>query len=242
MKKSTFIAALMAVSLSAIPYPSFAQPLKGRLSLGYTDTTGNTEEEKVNFNFKLRDEKRENFLLRYEGLVNYGKASGEVNSDKKQLGVVGEFVKDSRNSWYVQSGVLKDRFAGYETRLNFGAGYYKTLIAEEKVNLKAAAGIEITREDFTDSTSETRQWLKFGLLGDKMLAENIKLISSIDYGAPKSNFEDRYEIDFSIGTLFTVNTKFDFETRYVANYRRTPLVAGKEKTDSTFSSSLVYKM
>lgn len=242
MKKTPYIAALLMLSLINTPMPINAQPMQGRLSLGYTDTTGNTDEQKINFNFNLVDKKKENFNLLYDGLVNYGKSSGEVNSDKKQVGVVGEFVQDDKNSWYVQTGLLKDRFAGYETRLNFGAGFYKTIIAAEKVNLKAAAGLDITREDFTDSTSETRHWLKLGLKGDKMLAENIKLISSIDYGAPKDDFSDRYEIDFAIGTLFTVNSKFDFETRYLTNYRKTPLVQGKEKTDATFSSSLVYKM
>ncbi len=243
MKKNTVLSAIIAIStLSLANLPLLAEPLKGRVSLGYSSTSGNTDEEKINFNFKLKEKKQENFNLLYDGLVNYGKSSGEVSADKKEVGVIGEFVKDARNSWYVQSGLLKDRFAGYETRINFGAGYFKTIMAEAKRNLKAAAGVDITKEDFTDSTSDTRYWLKLGLQGDRMIAENIKLLGTIDYGAPKDDFQDRYEIDFSIGTLFTVNSNFDFETRYIANYRKTPLVEGKEKTDSTFTSSLVYKM
>ncbi len=142
----------------------------------------------------------------------------------------------------MQSGVLKDRFAGYETRLNLGAGAYKTLIARDDQNLKAAAGLEITKEDYTDSTSKTKRWLKLGLIGDRIVRENIKVYSSIDFGAPSKNFEDRYQVDFGIGTIFTVNDRFDLESKYLANYRKTPLVTGKEKTDSTFITNLVYKM
>lgn len=246
MKKSTIlcfaIAIIAILVLSLANLPLLAEPLKGRVVLGYSSTSGNSDEEKVSFNFNLKEKKRKNLNLLYDGLINYGKSSGKVNADKKQIGIVGEIVKDAKNSWYVQSEVLKDRFAGYETRLSLGAGYFRTIIAESERNLKAAAGLDITKEDFTDSTSDTRYWLKLGLQGDRMMAENIKLLSSIDYGAPKNDFKDNFEVDFSIGTLFTVNLNFDFETRYIINYRKTPLVQGKEKTDSTFTSSFVYKM
>jgi putative salt-induced outer membrane protein YdiY len=233
---------VFGVALAFAPLIISAAPLEGRLSLGYTDTSGNTEEENINFDFKLKERKSERLNLLYDGLVNYGKSSGQVNSDKKRLGVIGEFVQDKKNSYYVQSGVLKDRFAGYETRLNLGAGAYKTLIARKDQNLKAAAGLEITKEDYTDSTSSTKKWVKLGLIGDRIVRENIKVYSSIDFGGPSKSFENRYQIDFGIGTIFTVNDRFDLESKYLANYRKTPLVTGKEKTDSTFITNLVYKM
>lgn len=242
MKKSHLTAAIFAALLLLNPISAHAKALEGRLSLGYSDTSGNTDEEKINFDFNLKDKRTDKFNLLYDGLVNYGKASGLVNSDKKRAHVLGEFVQDEKNSFYVESGVLKDRFAGFETRLNFGAGFFKVLVAEEDTNLKAAAGLQITKEDYTDTTSKTQQWVKLGLKGDKVVGENIKLLSSIDLGAPKDNFQDRYEVDFMIGTLFAVNSQFDFETKFITNYRNTPLVSGKEKRDSTFITNLVYKM
>jgi putative salt-induced outer membrane protein YdiY len=156
--------------------------------------------------------------------------------------MIGEFVQDSMNSYYIESGFLKDQFAGYDQRLNLGAGLYKVIIKEENMNLRAAAGIEITKEEFTDSTSKTNEWIKFGLKGDKMMQENMKLYSFIDFGAPSGDYDSRYEVDMGIGTIFTVNSQFDLEAKYLTNYRKTPLVDGKEKTDSTFITNLVYKM
>jgi putative salt-induced outer membrane protein YdiY len=68
------------------------------------------------------------------------------------------------------------------------------------------------------------------------------LYSFIDFGAPSGDYDSRYEVDMGIGTIFTVNSQFDLEAKYLTNYRKTPLVDGKEKTDSTFITNLVYKM
>ncbi|GAB4272671.1 MAG: hypothetical protein Kow0029_11570 [Candidatus Rifleibacteriota bacterium] len=242
MKKSFLTVAIACSFLFANQVSAEAKGLEGRLSLGYSESSGNTEEEKVNFNFNLKNKKNEKLNLLYKGLINYGKSGGNINSDKKQFGVIGEFIKDSKNSFYLESGILKDQFAGYETKLNFGLGHFKTIMADNKRNLKAALGLEITKEDYTDSTSKTRQWLKLGLTGDRMVGENVKLLSSVDFGAPRKKIRNRYEIDFMLGILFTVNSQIDLETKYLANYRKSPLVAGKEKTDSTFLTNLIYKM
>jgi len=242
MKKSKVFASLLFLAGFACLNAVYAAPLEGRLTLGYTDTTGNTEEEKVNFNFNLSEKRSERLILGYRGLANYGKSAGLINSDKKQLGVTAEFVQDENNSFYLNAGGLKDRFAGYDKRLNLGAGFFKHLTRSADKNLKAAAGIDITREDFTDSTSRDQRWLKLGLKGDKQLGKNITGISSIDFGAPQKKYKQRLEVDYMLGALFSVNNKIDLETKYSASYRRSALVAGKQKTDAIYYTSLVYKM
>lgn len=242
MKKSKVFAAILLMAGFAWLNPVSAASLEGRLTLGYTDTTGNTEEEKINFNFNLSEKRSERLVLGYKGLANYGKNAGSINADKKQLGLTAEFIQDENNSFYLNAGGLKDRFAGYDQRLNLGAGLFKHLIKSDDKNLKAAAGIEVTREDFTDSTSRSQRWLKLGLKGDKLLGKNITGISSIDFGAPQKEYQQRLEVDYMLGALFSVNTKIDLEAKYSASYRRSALVAGKEKTDATYFTSLVYKM
>ncbi|MGM0598958.1 MAG: DUF481 domain-containing protein [Candidatus Rifleibacteriota bacterium] len=229
---------LLVLSLNTV----HASSPEGRLSLGYTDTSGNTDEEQLNFDFNLKEKKNERLNFLYNGLFYYGKTNNEITADKKQLGVISEFVQDKFNSYYLETGYLKDTFAGYDSRYNAGLGYYRILIARDDMNLRAAAGIEITREDYTDNSSNTKRWLKFRLNGDRNIGENIKLLSSVNFGAPKNDYDERYEVDFSAGALFSVNSRIDLETRYIRNYRRSPLVAGKEKTDSKFITNLVYKM
>jgi hypothetical protein len=48
-------------------------------------------------------------------------------------------------------------------------------------------------------------------LAKKILEENIRGFSVIDYSIPKRIVNRHYKVDASIGTLFNVNSKFDME-------------------------------
>jgi len=219
-----------------------AAQLDGRLSLGFTSTSGNTDEQKGNFNFDLTQQRNEKLRLGYNGMAIYGRANGETNTDKQNINVVSEFIQNDRDSFYLNSGLLKDRFAGYDQRTNLGLGVYRYFLKSSEANLRGSLGIDMTKEDYTDGTRDTLKWLKFGVNGDKKIGENIKLISSMDLSAPNEDYQNNYQLDTAIGGLCSVNNEIDIEIKYLVNYRKTPLVVGKEKQDSSFLTSLVYKM
>lgn len=219
-----------------------AAPLTGRVSLGYTSTSGNTDEQKSNFNFNLAQQRNEKLKFGYSGSATHGRANGETNADKQGLNMISEFIRNERDSAYVNSGYLKDRFAGYDQRLNVGVGLFRYFVKDDRASLKGSFGVDLTKEEYTDDTSNTEKWLKFGLNGNRKMNENVRLISNIELGTPKSDFNDRYQLDSMIGGLCAVNSEIDLEIKYVVNYRKTPLVAGKEKQDGNFFTSLVYKM
>ncbi len=233
---------LSLLFISLIAPMNFAQPLNGRLSLGYTDSSGNTDEQKLNFDFDFTQKKSEKLNLVYKGLFNYGKAAGVTNSDKKKVKVLSEFVKDVNSSYYANLGVLQDKFAGYESQKTLGLGYLQKIFVGEQYNLSGALGGEFTRDEYTDSTNKTRSWFRAGLNGDRQMAENIKMISELVMVAPKDNFEDQYQVDFALGSVFTVNTQFDLEMKYSVSYKKQPVVTGKQKQDAIFYTNLVYKL
>lgn len=239
--KKTLLATAVAIA-AFFPLTLGAAPLAGRVSLGYTSTSGNTDEQKSNFNFDLSQQRNEKLRFGYSGSATHGRANGETNADKQSVSMVSEFIRNERDSAYVNSGYLKDRFAGYDQRLNMGIGLFRYFVKDDKASLKGSLGIDLTREDYTDDTSSTEKWLKFGLNGNRTMNENLRFISSIELGTPRSDYQDRYQLDSMIGGLCAVNSEIDLEIKYVINYRKTPLVAGKEKQDSNFLTSLVYKM
>ena len=240
MKKSLILAVAAAIAIS--PLATAAEPLQGRLALGYTSTSGNTDEQKTNFNFDLTQQRNERLKLGYNGLAIYGRANGATNTDKQNANFVSEFIKSDRDSFYLNSGYLKDRFAGYDQRINLGGGLYRYFIKGEDTGLRGSFGVDITSEDYTDGTDDTVKWLKFGLNGHKNMGNNIRLVSSIDLGTPHEDYKDRYQVDSMIGGVCAVNEQMDIEVKYLTNYRKTPLVTGKEQMDSNFLTSLVYKM
>lgn len=229
-----FTSLLLAASASA--------PLNGRLSLGYVSTTGNTDESKLNFDFNLNQKRSEKLKLEYSGLFNYGKANGITNTDKKNINVLGEFVKDSKRSYYANIGLLQDEFAGYENQRIIGLGHIWNVIQSKDVNFRLLAGMEFTHDEYTDNTAKDLKWIKVGYKADKQIAENIKLISGLDVVSPKFNISKEYQADFSLGGIFTVNTQFDLETKYSLSYISDPVVAGKKKADTVFYTNLVYKL
>jgi len=240
LKKSAILAVAALIAFS--PLASIAAPVEGRLSLGYTSTSGNTDEQKTNFNFDLTQQRNERLKFGYNGLAIYGRANGETNTDKQNANFVSEFIKSDRDSFYLNSGYLKDRFAGYDQRLNLGTGLFRYFIKGDEAGLRGSFGVDVTREEYTDSTSDTVKWLKFGLNGHKKVGHNVRLVSSLDVGTPHEDYEERYQVDSMIGGVCTVNEQMDIEVKYLTNYRKTPLVAGKERMDSNFLTSLVYKM
>jgi putative salt-induced outer membrane protein YdiY len=219
-----------------------ADPIDGRISLGYIDTSGNTDDQKLNFDFNVSQKRSEQLKMQYNGLYHYGKSSGKTNTDKKKLNTLAEFIQNQKNSMYAKLGLLQDEFAGYDFQTTLGLGLLTKLREGKVYNFKGKAGFEFTKDEYTDSTSKNVEWLSLGLIGDRKISENIKLKSSLDWNSPFDGYEKKYHIDFNIGGVFTVNTKIDLEMKYTTQFRKEPAVAGKEKTDSTFLTSLVYKL
>lgn len=242
MKKSIFkVVTLIAIVAANLPAYS-ASDITGRYSLGYYETTGNTKDQKVNFKLNLADKKSDNLSMQYDGSAIYGKSFGETNADQKKIAVTSEFIQSKRDSFYLRSGYLADRFAGYDQRISAGIGYLRAIFASEQKNLRTRVGAEFTREEYTDSTSQSMQWLKLGFMGDQKLRDNLRLKAQFDFDAPRDDYQDKYEIDFVVGAIMTVTDRVDLELNHSTYYKKTPVVMGKLKTDSTFMSSLVYKL
>jgi len=136
---------------------------------------------------------------------------------------------------------MTDEFAGYDSQVTFGFGYMRYFERCEEKELKVSLGLDFTNEKYTTGKSHDEKWLKAGISAKKILAENIRGFSVIDYSVPSKESKDNYKVDASIGTLFNVNAKFDMEMKHTVSYRQTP-VDGYKRQDNGFYTSLVYKI
>lgn len=241
MNRSRFSAFLLFMLFQLVAGIVYAMPT-GRVSLGYFETSGNSKDQNVNFQFNLSEKKNEKLDMGYDGAVLYGRSAGTTNSDKKSFGITSEFIQDSRNSFYLRSGYLTDEFAGYDQRLNMGFGYLKKLINDEKKSLQSRVGVEMTRDEYTDASKLSMEWLKLGFMGYNQINDNTKIHSKFDFDSPRKDYRTKYQIDMLVGVLVTVSDRMDMEVSHTTNYRKTPVVVGKQKTDSMVVTSLVYKI
>lgn len=245
--KQFLVAFLVVVLAVLVAVPTFAAaassaPLTGRLSLGYNSTSGNTDEQKTNFNFDLAQQRSDKLKFGYTGQAIHGRANGETNADRRNVQFTSEFIRNTYDSFYLNTGYLRDTFAGFDRRLNAGAGLYRYFRKSDAMNLRGSLGLDFTKEDYTDGTNNTLKWLKAGLSGNKSISQNIQLSSFIDLSGPSDGLRDGYRVDYMVGGTYVVNQQIDVEVKYLVNYRKNPMVDGKVSEDTNFLSGIVYKM
>lgn len=241
-KLSLALAALLCMQLSAASVSTAAEhPVSGRFSLGYTRSSGNTDESKANFTFDLAQQRNEHLKFGYKGLFLYSKADDVKTEDKKQFDFLSEFIKNDKFSWYANLGYMKDEFAGYDRQLKLGLGIINYFIKEPDRFFSGTVGIDYTRERYTDDTKHNETWLRLGLDGKTKLAENVYFTADVAFLAPKDDWKDHYRTESSVGLTFTINSRLDAEVKYMYDFNKCP-VDGKDKVDRTFITAITYKI
>ena len=237
---SVFLIGLMMTPLTSASAKSL-EPAKGRVGLGYTESSGNTDESKMNFSLNLTQKRTEQLKFGYDALAIYGKADGQKNADKKQLKFSSEFIKNDKFSWYANFGYMEDEFAGYKDQYKLGLGMINYFIKVEETVFSCSLGLDFTKEKYTDDTKDDETWLRFGLDGKRKIADNVRFAGHFGFVAPKDDTDEAYRTETAVGLIFTINDKIDAEMKYIVDYNKAPVDA-KEKYDRTFITSIAYKI
>ena len=244
MRKFNFLSILLMGMLLA-PLSSASakslEPAKGRVGLGYTESSGNTDESKMNFTLNLTQKRTEQLKFGYDALAIYGKSDGQKNADKKQLKFSSEFIKNDKFSWYANIGYMEDEFAGYKEQYKLGLGMINYFIKGEETVFSCSLGLDFTKEEYTDNTKDDETWLRVGLDGKRKIADNVRFAGHFGFLAPKDDTDECYRTETAVGLIFTINDKIDAEMKYIIDYNKAPVDA-KEKYDRTFITSISYKI
>lgn len=241
MRKFTLVFAALLCMLTSSAFAKAMEPAKGRAGFGYSESSGNTDESKMNFSLNLSQKRNEHLTMRYDALAIYGKDAGEKSADKKTANVVGEFTKNDRLSWYAKAGYLQDEFSGYKDQYTLGLGLINYFTKREETVFSGTLGIDFTKEKYTDNTDHDETWLRLGLDGKRKLAENIRLNCHFGFMAPSEHTNDAYRTEGVTGLVLTVNDRIDAELKYMIDYNKAPVDA-KDKYDRTFIMSIGYKI
>lgn len=239
-KYALIFTALLCMLTSTISAKSM-EPVKGRAGFGYTESSGNTNESKMNFSLKLSQKRTPHMTMRYNALAIYGKDEGEKSADKKSVSIMNEFTKSDVLSWYSKAGYLQDEFSGYEDQYTLGLGLINYFIKEDNTVFSGTLGVDFTNENYTDGTDHDETWLRLGLEGKRKVADNIKFDYHFGFKAPSEQTKHAYRTENSVGLVLTVNEKIDAEIKYMLDYSKAP-VDSKEKYDRTVIMSLGYKI
>ncbi|NLM18059.1 MAG: DUF481 domain-containing protein [Candidatus Riflebacteria bacterium] len=239
----------LAVTLFAILFLSAVAPFAvqaaekpvGRFSLGYYESSGNTDESKINMDLRLSQKISDRQKMEYRATYRKNKADEVVTADKHSFSILNEFVRTERESYYLTGGYLNDEFAGYDRQYTVGGGVMRYCIKSTEQNLRVSAGFDWIKEEYTDNTDDTNAWLRLGLDADKKLNDRIKSFVDFKLLAQPDELEDSYRAETGVGLSFDLAENFDAEIKYELNYKKQP-AAGAKKNDSSVMVSLVYKI
>ena len=132
-------AALFALStLHALPVAA-ADPLAGKLELGYLATSGNTETSSLNAKFVLTyevDKWRHNL----NAAVDHAEDSGVTTAERNQFGVKSDYKFNEFDYLFITVNWEQDRFAGFDERISEAIGYGRRILKTERHTLEAEIG------------------------------------------------------------------------------------------------------
>ncbi|MCB2183269.1 MAG: DUF481 domain-containing protein [Desulfobulbaceae bacterium] len=164
-----------AVALSDVKYinpPTYMTgsgvSWKGRVNLGVSITSGNTETEKSRLDGELiaRTQKRRYTLA---STLNYATDNDvETESNIEGLFKLDHFITDK---WYATGNLnlLKDKYKDLNLRTKLGAGAGYQFWESRLLNLSAEAGIDYIKEDFISSEDEEYPAARWALNYDQYL-------------------------------------------------------------------------
>lgn len=219
--------------------------------LGLVETSGNTNVTTFILNNTL-------MVLpsnRLEGTWNldllYSETDGEKKGQKYATDLRLDFKFTPRTYSFGLVSWLRDKFAGLDSRLIFGAGAGFKLLAGSKHTLLFEGGLNYTLEKFTDKyltmkflpgTETENDYLggrTFSEYGYSITEKN-KFTAWIEY-LPDFEDDDNYNINGEAALISALNGFLSLKTSYLIKYNNKP-PTGATDTDKILSLNLVVNM
>lgn len=236
-----FIKDIMVEDLSAPASVVEPKLWDGSLSLGYTETRGNTDNGNVTAKGVVhRKTKDDEYHLK--GTYEYGSSEKKMDVQKwmamsRYAYSFGETLK-----WYhfFKGVVDHDRFANIDYRLlpSTGVGYWFSDAERWKAMVECAGGVQYVHYRSGSDGSSTDAMAVFRVFVEKTFFKNTTLSEDL-YIYPYVTDYGEYRVVSE--TLFTnpINDHLSLEISFTDEYNSAP-AQGIDKNDATISSSLVY--
>jgi putative salt-induced outer membrane protein len=231
----TTLAAVLAISCAQIATAA-DDGLKGRAEASFAHTSGNTDTRTLAGQIKGSYEAGANrYFLR--GAALYGKTEGVETSSRWLADGRYERGITERFFAFLEASYLKDKFAGFDSKIQAGPGVGYDLIKTDRQLLKLLASVLYTWDNYTDGTDD--EYATGKAAGDYswQITDTLTFKQYADYLV---SLEDAnvYFVNSLTGLEVKVNANISLGLSYLVAYQNEP-PAGAKHADRTFLSSLV---
>jgi putative salt-induced outer membrane protein len=233
--QATLAAAMVAVSAFAAGAADEAG-LKGRAEASYVRTTGNTDAQTLAGKLGGSYIEGVNRYFLKSGVL-FAKSDGDETSNRWLIEGRYERGLSDRLFAFAELDYLKDKFSGYDSKIQFGPGVGYEFIKTDRHFLKGLASLLYTWDNYTDGGTDSYATAK--LAGDYtwQIQENLKFRQYADYQVSLKD-TNVFFVNSETALEVKVATNISLGLSYLIAYQNDPPGDAKHN-DRTFLTSLI---
>ncbi|MDT8398438.1 MAG: DUF481 domain-containing protein [Pseudomonadales bacterium] len=204
------------------------------VSLGFVGTTGNTDTQTFNLEFKTAY-KTEHWLhtLKFQGLGSQEDSS--TTAERYYLENKSDYALKEDQYLFAKGNYTDDRFSGFNYQAAASVGYGRYFFRQDNFSLEGFGGAGYRQNDVIDAGSNGEAIISLGENLTWKLTEWASLTQSLTSEIGETLTITRFEVGLVSNIIDRISTKIAFQAR---NTSQVP--AGNKKTDTQTSISLVY--
>jgi putative salt-induced outer membrane protein YdiY len=230
------------IAFAQAPAPAPPPPPPGWIGsagAGLSLTDGNTDTRTVNAAYEVKRDTGSPFLFSSSGLLVWGKAQGELTTDRLAIEGRVERKLNTRTSLFAQTQYLRDSFKSIDYLVSPTVGLKRLLFKTVRTELAVDGGVGIVWEQNPGLELQTDG----AVVGSQQLAH--KLTATTDFREKVSalwkmdDFGDAL-YTFTTGMAATVTTATQIKVELLDSYKTRPPV-DVQTNDIALLVSFVYK-
>ena len=247
--KSVTLSMLTLLAVAISPVLAFAQPAAppppppgwtGSASAGLALTQGNSDTSTVNAAYEVKRETGSPYVFKSSGLLVYGKAEGELTSDRLALGGRLERKLSERTALFGQVQYLRDSFKEIDYLISPTVGLSRILLKNERSVLDVDGAVGVVWEQNpglelqTDGAVSAGQRFAHKLTATTEFTQRLLGLWKMD------DFGDAL-YTFSAGLAANITGGTQMKMEFLDTYKTRPPSVNVEENDIAVLVSFVYK-
>lgn len=227
---------IIGVTLLIVGFQTLADTAwSSDVELGAVFAGGNTEQESVKFRF---DTHRDGEDYTHSLHADAFRASENDNNTAQKYYLsyrIGKKLAEDRGL-FARLAYEQDRFSGFDNQMDVTAGYNRTFLATEKMNLSADFGLGAKRSELETQVTQTETIGRLAGRYTWQVSSNALFRQALDFEIGEELTTSRSETSLESKISGNISMKLAFKVK-----QNSEVVAGKDKTDRESTVTLVYK-
>ena len=236
-----FACAVPATTLAQTPAPPPPPPgWTGSASAGLALTQGNSDTSTINAAYEVKRETSSPYVFKSSALLVYGKAEGELTSDRLALGGRLERKLNERTALFGQVQYLRDSFKAIDYLISPTVGVSRILLKNERSVLDIDGAVGVVWEQNpglelqTDGALSAGQHFAHKLTATTEVTQKLLALWKMD------DFGDAL-YTFSAGLAANVTAGTQLKIEFLDTFKTEPPTPEVKQNDIALLVSFVYK-